>query len=191
MGGDNGSNNTPPTVVEECNRNLNNCQERRLPSPSPLTPLPANWSTTPPWTDDGTNLACTNAVITASFDKLIDHATLVVSGSGKTIIVNKCGSNGNNCNTPIEHSSVRGKEFAISNSTDQTAFIFTPSALEQYSWYEVTLTTGIKYKKEKNNEYTHSNLILVLDKNGVIKLYQQGLDKNYTSLIELIKKLSY
>ena len=56
---------------------------------------------------------------------------------------------------------------------------------------KIALTTGIKYKKEKNNEYTHSNLILVLDKNGVIKLYQQGLDKNYTNLIELIKKLSY
>jgi len=54
----------------------------------------------------------------------------------------------------------------------------------------IALTVGIKYKKEKNNEYTHSNLIIVLDKNGVIKMHHQGLDKNYTELMKLISLLN-
>ncbi|MEK7067902.1 MAG: IPT/TIG domain-containing protein, partial [Patescibacteria group bacterium] len=107
----------PPTVIEECNRALNNCNTRDLPSPSPLTPLPSDWNTRTPartWTDNGANLACVNAVITARFDKLIDRNTLVVSGQNKTIIVNKCDNAGNNCNSLVENSSVSGKEFAIS-----------------------------------------------------------------------------
>lgn len=53
----------------------------------------------------------------------------------------------------------------------------------------IALAVGIKYKKEKNNEYMHSNLIIVLDKDGVIKLHHQGLDKNYVTLISIIKSL--
>lgn len=54
---------------------------------------------------------------------------------------------------------------------------------------KLALMLGIKYKKDKNSEYTHSNLIIILDKNGEIKLHHQGLDKNYTPLIELLAKL--
>lgn len=54
---------------------------------------------------------------------------------------------------------------------------------------KIALSVGIKYKKEKNNEYTHSNLIIVLDKNGVIQFHHQGLDKNYDTLMKVIKKL--
>jgi len=55
---------------------------------------------------------------------------------------------------------------------------------------KIALALGIKYKKENNDEYTHSNLIIILDKEGVIKLHHQGLDKNYSNVIKLIKDLS-
>lgn len=55
---------------------------------------------------------------------------------------------------------------------------------------QLALTVGIKYKKEKNNEYTHSNLIIILDKNGVIRMHHQGLDKNYSELVKLVLSLS-
>jgi len=55
---------------------------------------------------------------------------------------------------------------------------------------KISLAVGVKYKKEKNNEYTHSNLIIILDKNGVIKMHHQGLDKNYSNVIKLISSLS-
>jgi len=55
---------------------------------------------------------------------------------------------------------------------------------------KLALTLGIKYKKEKNNEYTHSNLIIILDKNGVIRMHHQGLDKNFTKLISTVSSLT-
>lgn len=54
---------------------------------------------------------------------------------------------------------------------------------------KIALAVGIKYKKEKNNEYTHSNLIIILDKNGVIKMHHQGLDKDYNQVIKKISNL--
>lgn len=53
----------------------------------------------------------------------------------------------------------------------------------------IALTAGIKYKKEKNNEYTHSNVIVILDKEGVIRAHHPGLDKNYNNVIDLIKSI--
>ncbi len=55
---------------------------------------------------------------------------------------------------------------------------------------KLSLAVGIKYKKEKNNEYTHSNLIIILDKNGVIKMHHQGLDKNFDPILKLIFDLN-
>ncbi len=54
---------------------------------------------------------------------------------------------------------------------------------------KLALTLGIKYKKEKNNEYTHSNLIIILDKNGVIRMHHQGLDKNFSKVVNIISDL--
>ncbi|HFL8819463.1 MAG TPA: SCO family protein [Candidatus Azoamicus sp. OHIO2] len=55
---------------------------------------------------------------------------------------------------------------------------------------KIALATGIKYKKDKDNEYIHSNLIIILDKTGVIQLYHQGLDKNFDAVIKIISQLS-
>lgn len=54
---------------------------------------------------------------------------------------------------------------------------------------KLALTFGIKYKKERNNEYTHSNLIIILDRNGVIRMHHQGLDKNFDYVLKLISSL--
>lgn len=48
---------------------------------------------------------------------------------------------------------------------------------------------GIKYKKDVTGDYVHSNLILIIDKFGVIQIYHQGLDKDYSNLVNSIKKL--
>lgn len=54
---------------------------------------------------------------------------------------------------------------------------------------KIALASGIKYKKEKNNEYTHSNIIIILDKNGVIKASYPGLERSYSGLFDLIYSL--
>jgi len=51
---------------------------------------------------------------------------------------------------------------------------------------KIALATGIKYKKDRNNDYIHSNLIVILDKNGVVRVHHQGLDKNFDNLIKII-----
>lgn len=86
------------------------------------------------------------------------------------------------------------------DSVDVLANFFIDKGLNEKKWklcktdkietLKIALAAGIKYKKEKNDEYTHSNLIIVLDKNGVIKLHHPGLDKNYNNLIELISSLN-
>lgn len=54
---------------------------------------------------------------------------------------------------------------------------------------KIALVSGIKYKKEKNDEYTHSNLIIIVDKDGIIRHHHPGLDKNYDSIIKLLMSL--
>lgn len=55
---------------------------------------------------------------------------------------------------------------------------------------KLALAVGIKYKKEINNEYTHSNLIIIIDKEGVIRMHHQGLDKNFDVLLRLLTDLN-
>lgn len=54
---------------------------------------------------------------------------------------------------------------------------------------KLALTLGIKYKKEKSNEYIHSNLIIILDKEGVVRLHHQGLDKNFDAIFNLLSSI--
>ncbi|HFL8824309.1 MAG TPA: SCO family protein [Candidatus Azoamicus sp. OHIO1] len=54
---------------------------------------------------------------------------------------------------------------------------------------KIALAVGIKYRREKGDEYTHSNLIVVLDKSGVIKLHHQGLDKSYSNFVKIVMSL--
>ena len=55
---------------------------------------------------------------------------------------------------------------------------------------KLSLAVCIKYKKDKNDEYIHSNLIIILDNKGVIRLHHQGLDKNYSKIIDLLVNLN-
>lgn len=57
---------------------------------------------------------------------------------------------------------------------------------------KIALSTGIKFKKDyENNDYIHSNLIILIDKNGVIKHYHQGLDKDFNEILKIIHTLSH
>lgn len=77
---------------------------------------------------------------------------------------------------------------------------FTDKKMNKSSWnlykaapaetLKIATATGIKYKKEKNNEYVHSNLIIILDKDGIIRMHHQALDKNFDQLLKLVIELS-
>lgn len=77
--------------------------------------------------------------------------------------------------------------FFVDKNLDQKRWNFYKS--DKNETLKIALTTGIKYKKEKNDEYVHSNLIIILDKNGIIKMHHQGLDKNFDEVVKLIYSL--
>ncbi len=76
---------------------------------------------------------------------------------------------------------------------------FVEKKLNKYYWslyrtekenvLKLALLSGIKYKKEADGDYIHSNLIVILDKNGVVKYHHQGLDKNFENVIKVIGTL--
>ncbi|MFH1325915.1 MAG: IPT/TIG domain-containing protein, partial [Candidatus Falkowbacteria bacterium] len=66
--GGNGKQFTAPKVIEECDRQNNQCNDQATPSPSPWTPRWDRILDRP--------LACTNSIITARFDKNMDRTTL-------------------------------------------------------------------------------------------------------------------
>lgn len=55
---------------------------------------------------------------------------------------------------------------------------------------ELAVTLGIKYKKENDGNYIHSNLILLIDKNGVIKFQHPGLVSNFDDILYSLYKIS-
>lgn len=54
----------------------------------------------------------------------------------------------------------------------------------------LAVAVGIRFAKELNDEYTHSNLIIILDKNGVVRMHHQGLNRNYSELLKLLYTLN-
>lgn len=57
---------------------------------------------------------------------------------------------------------------------------------------KIALSTGIKFKKDyESNDYIHSNLIILIDRNGVVKHYHQGLDKDFDEILKIIYNLSH
>ncbi len=58
----------------------------------------------------------------------------------------------------------------------------------KYNVLKIALLTGIKYKKE-NDDIIHSNLIILIDQDGIINYYHQGLDQNFEDFIKNIEKL--
>lgn len=54
---------------------------------------------------------------------------------------------------------------------------------------ELALLLGIKYKRDSQGDYEHSNVITVLDSEGLIKYQQVGLNADSKETLETIKKL--
>lgn len=54
---------------------------------------------------------------------------------------------------------------------------------------EIAAILGIKFKQMDDGEYSHSNIISLLDKNGVL-IYQQSVDdRNYSNMLTILKNM--
>ncbi len=54
---------------------------------------------------------------------------------------------------------------------------------------ELAAVLGVKYKKTTDGEFSHSNLISIIDKQGVVRYRQVGLNQKPNNSIDVIKKL--
>jgi protein SCO1/2 len=54
---------------------------------------------------------------------------------------------------------------------------------------ELAAVLGIKYKKTAGGDFEHSNIIFVIDKDGVIRHQQVGLNQDPAATIDVLKKL--
>ena len=53
----------------------------------------------------------------------------------------------------------------------------------------LSVLLNVQYAKDAEGNFSHSNLITVLDKNGVLKFQKEGLEADHTETIEKINQL--
>lgn len=56
---------------------------------------------------------------------------------------------------------------------------------------ELALVLGVKYKRDANGDYEHSNIITVVDAEGLIQYQQVGLNTDPAETLATIKKINF
>jgi protein SCO1/2 len=83
------------------------------------------------------------------------------------------------------------KEFAEKNNLDLNRWkLLTVPASRDDDIMELAAVIGFKYKKDKNGDYSHSNLITFLNEEGEIIHQQVGLNQDITSATEKILSMN-
>jgi protein SCO1/2 len=80
------------------------------------------------------------------------------------------------------------KEYAKAHGLDLTRWTLlngTQSLIREFS-----AILDVRYKKIKKAEFTHSNIITVLDSDGVVKYQQVGLNEDPETSIDIIEKMT-
>lgn len=55
---------------------------------------------------------------------------------------------------------------------------------------ELAALLGVKFKKDQRGQFAHSNIITVLDANGVIAKQQQGLNQSVDDVVSTLKRMA-
>ncbi|MEP1094055.1 MAG: SCO family protein [Cyclobacteriaceae bacterium] len=82
----------------------------------------------------------------------------------------------------------RLKEFAIENQMDTDQWVFLRGELDDVREFSNVLS--VKYKKISPMDFSHSNIISVFDKGGVLSHQQEGLGVNNEATVSKIVALS-
>jgi len=80
------------------------------------------------------------------------------------------------------------KEFSIENEMTDDKWIFVRSTEENTREFATVL--AVNYKRISPIDFSHSNIISVFDKDGVMKYQQEGLDLKHEKTIRTIKELA-
>lgn len=89
---------------------------------------------------------------------------------------------------PSRDTPKRLKEFAADHKLDENRWTLLTS--NENDVLEFANVLGMKFKKTEDGGFDHSNLITILDKNGVIKHQQIGLDQDPKASIDEIESLA-
>ena len=79
------------------------------------------------------------------------------------------------------------KEYAIENNMNYPEYTFLQGNLDGVREFSNIL--NVKYKRTSEKDFSHSNLISVFDKNGVLQFQQEGLGIDNTTLRMKVKQL--
>lgn len=80
------------------------------------------------------------------------------------------------------------KTYSINKKLDLSYWNLLTSSKENIR--ELAALFGFKYKKEENGDYSHSNMIIVLDQNGEIAHMHTGLDNDITDIVKVVNSLT-
>lgn len=81
----------------------------------------------------------------------------------------------------------RLKEFAIENEMDNEQWIFLQGSVDDVREFSNVL--AVKYKQISPMDFSHSNIISVFDKGGVLHHQQEGLNVNNQTTVSKISEL--
>lgn len=82
----------------------------------------------------------------------------------------------------------RMKAFSIENEMDSDNWVFLRGSEENTRDFASVL--AVSYKRINPMDFSHSNIISVFDQNGVLSFQREGLDKDDSSIVEAINKLT-
>ena len=80
------------------------------------------------------------------------------------------------------------KTYSINKNIDLNYWNLLTSEKENIR--ELAALFGFKYKKEENGEYSHSNMIIVLDQSGEIVYVHTGLNNDVSEIVKIVNTLT-
>ncbi len=89
---------------------------------------------------------------------------------------------------PTTDTPERLKKFALENQMNDEQWLFLQG--DEESVLEFAAVLGVRYKKVSPIDFSHSNIISVFDRNGVLVYQQQGLGVDNKETVNIIRALA-
>ena len=89
---------------------------------------------------------------------------------------------------PTTDTPERLKSFALENQMNDEQWLFLQG--DEDSVLEFAAVLGVRYKKVSPVDFSHSNIISVFDRNGVLVYQQQGLGVDKNETVNIIRALA-
>ena len=89
---------------------------------------------------------------------------------------------------PTTDTPERLKSFALENQMNDEQWLFLQG--DEDSVLEFAAVLGVRYKKVSPVDFSHSNIISVFDRNGVLVYQQQGLGVDNNETVNIIRALA-